>query len=103
MASAHLAAFCATLAAFFADEAAAKNCKTGTKAATVLLLLHNDLLGRALLVLHLFGSGQRRRIGPGVMGDVQAAEGSRRREVVDHSPAGEGRSCWNRQPCLRAQ
>lgn len=52
-----LATLCAAFTALFADKATAKNCQTRAQAATVLLLLHDDSLGRTL-VLHL-AAGRR--------------------------------------------
>ena len=60
----HLAAFCAAFATLLADEATAKNCQAGAQATTVLLLLHDDGLGRLLRVLHLREHQLPKKTGP---------------------------------------
>lgn len=47
-----LAAFGAAIASFFSDETTAEGCETSFQASAVALLLHDDLLGWALLILH---------------------------------------------------
>lgn len=63
------AAVCATFTSFLTDEAAAQGSKARFKAPSVFLLSYDDLLWRALLILHgLFGTEVSVLVPPGDVG-----------------------------------
>jgi hypothetical protein len=64
-----IAAVCATFTSFLTDEAAAQGSKARFKATSVFLLSYDDLLWRALLILHgLFGTEVSVLVPPGGRG-----------------------------------